>query len=201
MELYEGTGCCGSGGTAVCGSGVGSSPSLADLLLAQEGEKLKGTEHKAVLICGSWHSKGRKEGNPELWSCCGKRNDWDVTNTAVSGVWSICPGPGAGQRLANLWVGALGENCQHLLCNLCRGMCPCQASAGRVLPSFMPAFCRISQRLHPPERVEQGFSVWLSQTAGFPAALCSALPQCHERQDVCGVTRALCSACSEEPVL
>lgn len=64
MKLCEGAGCCESGGTAERGSGVGSSPSLADLLLAQEGEKLKGTERKVVLIHSSWHSRGRKEGSP-----------------------------------------------------------------------------------------------------------------------------------------
>lgn len=64
MKLCEGAGCCESGGTAERGSGVGSSSSLADLLLAQEGEKLKGTERKVVLIHSSWHSRGRKEGSP-----------------------------------------------------------------------------------------------------------------------------------------
>lgn len=86
-----------------------------------------------------------------------------------------------------------------------------RARAKLLLEGFYPAWCRPfaeSDKSSRTDRAVTGAAAGifclvqnrLSQAAGFPAALCSVLPRCHKRQDLCGMSRALCSARSEEPV-
>lgn len=130
---------------------------LADLLLAAGGREAEGdVEQKFnLLIPSNWHSRSRRG---KVFSCEVAKGEGKtgVLKTQPSGGFcSICPGPGTGQRLANLLLGALQANLPSPCSVIPRGTYPCQASAGKVSLRLVPGFCRISHCVNPPAWMEQ----------------------------------------------
>lgn len=113
---------------------------LADLLPAAGGREAEGDiEQKFnLLIHSSWHSSS---GRREVFSCevaMGKGATGVLKLQRSAGFGGICPGPGAGQRLADPLIGALEAN----LPRTCSGISvEGRAHAEPLLERFHSAQC------------------------------------------------------------